>query len=262
MEPGAANSILIEVCIDSVESAVAAEAGGADRVELCCDLEKGGLTPGRRLMAAVRERVKIGLQVMIRPRAGNFVYSESEYQAMTRDIESARQQGADGIVLGILTEAARVDVAKSRQLIELARPLKATFHRAFDMTPELPVALEDVIACGADRLLTSGGQRTAEEGIPVISRLVSLAGDRLVIMAGSGISEHNAARIIREARVREIHGTFRDSHATALDPDMTPLHKTSGFGKRRGVVSATNIRKIIAVAKGAQDHGGEGGIRT
>src|ERR1051325_9212574 len=154
--------ILLEICADSVESAVAAEKGGAHRVELCSDLLEGGVTPSSGLIATVRDRISIGLYVMIRPRGGDFCYSEDEFEAMEQDVLAAKQLGADGIVFGILTEQGSIDRQRTHDLVQLAHPLKATFHRAFDMTNDLGRALEDIATAGINRVLTSGGEQTVE----------------------------------------------------------------------------------------------------
>ena len=200
-----AEPVTIEVCVDSVASAIAAERGGAARVELCSNLLEGGVTPSAGLIAAVRNRISIGLQVIVRPRGGDFFYEEDEVEIMKRDIEVCKNLGADGVVLGLLDREGRVDVAKVRELVELARPMKVTFHRAFDMSADLFRALEDVCATGADRVLTSGGEQKCLQGIGTITRLVQAARGRVTIMAGGGIGDNDVASIIERTGVSEIH---------------------------------------------------------
>jgi copper homeostasis protein len=191
-----AEPVLIEVCVDSVASAVAAQQGGAQRIELCSDLIEGGITPSAGLIEVVRAHISIGLQVIIRPRGGDFCYTAEEVEIMRRDIAVAKDLGADGVVLGMLDAEGHVDVHGTRELVELARPLNVTFHRAFDMSADLFRAFEDVCATGADRLLTSG---------ETIARLAKAARGRIILMAGGGIGHHDAAAIIKRTGVREIH---------------------------------------------------------
>ncbi|HUD13713.1 MAG TPA: copper homeostasis protein CutC, partial [Terracidiphilus sp.] len=180
--------MVLEVCIDSVESAIAAERGGSKRVELCSDLLEGGVTPGAGLISAVRRHIGIDLFVMIRPRGGDFLYSDLEFEVMKEEIVHARRLGANGIVLGLLDGQGRVDVARTRTLVELAAPLPVTFHRAIDMTPDLIAALDDVIATGAVRILTSGGAPSIQQGMDEIARMVKAARGRIAIMPGGGVN--------------------------------------------------------------------------
>jgi copper homeostasis protein len=201
--------LTLEICADSVESAVAAERGGAHRIELCSSLIEGGVTPSTGLITTVRSRLSIDVYVMVRPRGGDFCYSREEFETMEQDVLTAKQLGADGIVFGILQEDGDVDVSKTRQLVEIARPLKATFHRAFDMSRDLSKSLADLIEAGADRVLTSGGEQNVADALSVIASLVDVAAGRIAIMAGGGISESNVHRIIHETGVREIHASVR-----------------------------------------------------
>ena len=189
--------VLIEVCVDSVASAAAAERGGAQRIELCSDLLEGGITPSLGLLQAVRAGVSLPLHVIIRPRGGDFCYSEEEFDIMRRDIEIAKRAGADGVVLGILLPSGCVDATRTRQLSELARPMSTTFHRAFDMSADLQHSLEDVCQTGANRLLTSGGEPDCLQGTAAIAKLVKSARGRIHIMAGGGINAGNVAQILQ-----------------------------------------------------------------
>jgi copper homeostasis protein len=199
----------LELCIDSVESAIAAERGGAKRVELCSDLLEGGITPGAGLIASVRRRIAIGLYVMIRPRGGDFYYTDVEFEVMREEIAHARRLGADGVVLGLLDRQGRVDAARTRKLVELAAPLPVTFHRAIDMTPDLPAAFEDVLSTGATRILTSGGAPSATQGIIEIARMVGASSGRIAIMPGGGITPENIAVIAKATGASEFHSSAR-----------------------------------------------------
>ena len=199
------HGITFEVCVDSVESVVAAEQGGADRVELCSDLMEGGLTPSYGTLKVARARVAIGIMAMIRPRGGDFCYSEAELAAMSADLVMAREAGANGIVLGLLNPDGTVDRERTARLIDLARPLPVTFHRAFDMTRDPLEALEALIGLGIDRVLTSGQEPSVIEGLDPIAALVSQAAGRIVVMPGGGITARNVARVVSGTGVREVH---------------------------------------------------------
>jgi copper homeostasis protein len=205
------DSVLLEICVDSAESALAAERGGAHRVELCSDLVEGGVTPSAGLIESVRQKVRVGVHVIIRPRGGDFCYTADEFESMKRDVLTAKQLGADGVVFGILKEDGHVDTARTRSLVELAHPLNTTFHRAFDMSVDLNQALEDVIHAGIHRVLTSGGEQNAEDGIATIASLVATAKNRVAIMVGGGIRETNVRRIIVATGAREIHANVGHS---------------------------------------------------
>jgi len=196
---------LLEIGVETLEAALAAERGGADRVELCGDLSLGGVTPVADLLRAVRAQVRIVIFSMVRPRAGDFVYSSAEFAEMKRAISAAKESGMDGVVLGILTEKHRVDSERTRQLVEFAKPLPVTYHRAFDEAADLHQALEDVIQSGAKGILTSGGAKSALEGAAVLARLVEAAGDRVVIVPGAGISGAKVMEVARRTRAREFH---------------------------------------------------------
>lgn len=201
--------MLIEICVDSLDSAVTAEKGGADRVELCSDLLEGGITPSSGLIQAVRSKIDIPIFVMIRPRGGDLYYSASEFDIMVSDLLEAKRLGANGVVLGLLTPDGQVDVERTSRLVELAYPLQVTFHRAIDMAPDMERACEDIVSTGAHRILTSGGKQTAQLGAEQIARLVKIANGRIAVMVGSGIRAHNVQEIARATGAKEFHGSLR-----------------------------------------------------
>ena len=199
------NKPLIEVVCYSAESAIAAQRGGADRVELCAGLTEGGTTPSSGTIEAARKQLTIGLFVMIRPRGGDFLYSDREFEIMKRDVEHCKRTRIDGVVLGMLDADGRVDKPRCREIVRLAAPLHATFHRAFDMARDPMEALEDIIDCGFGRILTSGQERTAREGASLIARLIENAAGRIVVMPGCGIHEDNLRDILERTGAAEFH---------------------------------------------------------
>jgi len=201
---------LVEAAVETLDSALAAERAGADRIELCDNLSDGGTTPGAGLIAAVAERTQLPVFVLIRPRAGGFVYSDDEFDAMIRDIELAGRMGIAGIVTGALTPDGRVDAERTHTLVKAAAGLPVTFHRAIDFAMNLPAALEEAIEAGASRVLTSGGAATALEGVDLIAALVDQARKRITIIAGGGIREHNVRDVIARTGVREVHARLLD----------------------------------------------------
>lgn len=201
------NKTLIEVCVDSVESAVAAENGGADRVELCDNLMEGGTTPSFAAIEVARRLLKIKLHVIIRPRGGDFLYSDLEFEIMKRDIEICKEIGVDGIVIGMLEENGEIDNDRTKVLTDLARPMTVTFHRAFDVARDMKKALESLISIGVDRVLTSGQEPTAFEGLDTIKELVEFADNRITILACGNLTERNVRKFVSETNVKEVHLT-------------------------------------------------------
>jgi copper homeostasis protein len=197
--------VLVEACVATVESALAAESAGAGRIELCADLVEGGVTPSLGMLARVRERVRLPVFVLIRPRGGDCLFDGDEREVMLRDIAEAGAHGADGVVIGALDPEGGVDEALTRRLAEAARPMAVTFHRAFDLVRDPGAALEILVGLGIERLLTSGQAPSALLGSGAIAALAAQAAGRITVMAGGGINEANAGRIVRETGVREIH---------------------------------------------------------
>jgi len=201
--------MIFEVCIDSAEGALSAQEGGAQRVELCANLVEGGTTPSLGMIQTTRKTVSIDVNVIIRPRGGDFYYSALEFEGICQDILAARQARANGVVIGLLLADGRIDVSRTQQLIELARPLSVTFHRAFDMCRDVDEGLESLVGLGIDRILTSGKKASASEGISCIAHLVGRSAGRIKIMAGGGINASNITKIVAATGVDEVHFSAR-----------------------------------------------------
>ena len=202
--------MIVEICANSRQSAANALAGGAGRIELCRQLELGGTTPTQDDILYCVQELKLRTHVLVRPRAGDFVYTDAEFYQLCREVELCRQCGAHAVVVGFLTPDGMIDEARTRHIVQLAAPLQVTFHRAFDEMRQDPLdALEALIRCGCHRLLTSGCQPNAEAGIPTLRQLVRQAAGRITILAGAGITPANARRIVQETGVTEIHGSCK-----------------------------------------------------
>ncbi|MBR5567473.1 MAG: copper homeostasis protein CutC [Bacteroidales bacterium] len=199
-----------EICANSVASCIAAQEGGANRVELCAGIPEGGTTPSYGMIRNARKSISIALNVIIRPRGGDFLYSESEIEEMLYDIKVAKELGADGLVFGCLLPDGTVDKANMARLMEAAGDTPVTFHRAFDHSSDPMQALEDIIELGCARILTSGCRPTALEGAELLAKLVEKAGDRIIIMPGCGVKESNIAEIARLSGAREFHFSARE----------------------------------------------------
>lgn len=207
---------LFEVCLQSVDGAIAAQAGGAGRVELCAALAEGGITPSLGCIAACRDALSIDIMVMIRPRGGDFLYSPADLDSMARDIDHCKAIGVTGVVFGLLQEDGQIDLEHTKQLIDLARPLEVTFHRAFDVTKDPVVSLENLIELGVDRVLTSGQAATVPEGLGLIKSLVQQSAGRIGILPGCGIRPENVAEVIAETRVTAFHATAFATRSSAM----------------------------------------------
>ncbi len=217
---------VLEIAANSVASALAAQDGGAARVELCSALELGGLTPSHATIALARERLSIPLYVLIRPRAGDFLYDDLGYETMRRDIEICASIGCDGMVIGALDAEGNVDVPRCRELIAAAHGMGITFHRAFDCTRDPHSALEDIIALGCERVLTSGQRETALQGASLIRDLVEQARGRIIIMPGAGITSGNIAEVAAATGAREFHASAKRRLPGKMDPPSA-LHEMS-----------------------------------
>jgi len=234
---------LLEVAANSVASALAAQEGGANRIELCAALEVGGLTPSYAQIALTRERVRIPIYVLIRPRTGDFVYSDSECETMLRDIETCVSLGCEGVVLGALDEGGGVDANRCRALIAAAGGLGVTFHRAFDMSRDPETALEDIIALRCERVLTSGAQADAPAGAALIRKLVEQAAGRISVMPGAGVSAQNIASLRALTGAREFHASAKRELPSRMRggnalPGMTAGEVLSDVEQVRALVAA------------------------
>ncbi|MDD4729051.1 MAG: copper homeostasis protein CutC [Dysgonamonadaceae bacterium] len=207
----------IEICANSVASCLEAQKGGAHRVELCAGIPEGGTTPSYGEIALAREMLNIKLNVIIRPRGGDFLYSDIEHQTMLHDIEIAKKLGVNGVVIGCLTADGEIDLERNKELIDAAKGISVTFHRAFDMCKDPFKSLEQIILLGCDRILSSGQQPTAEEGVELLKQLVKKADNRIIVMPGSGINEQNIASIALKTNAKEFHFSARESIKSKME---------------------------------------------
>ncbi len=205
--------ILLELCAQSYVSARVAEAAKADRIELCAALEVGGLTPSPSLMLAVRRDLTIPICVLVRPRAGDFFYTEEEFEIIKNDIIWCRDNGMDGVVVGCLDENNELDAVKMKELARLAYPMDVVCHKAFDRTPSPSASLEKLISWGYDRVLTSGGAKNVVEGTAELARLLQQAAGKIEILAGGGVRLENVAELVRATGVTQVHSSANRFYA-------------------------------------------------
>ena len=241
--------ITCEVCVESVEGAVAAEAGGANRIELCGELALGGITPSMGLVRKVTRAVSIPVMIMIRPRGGNFTYSASEIDVMMADVQCFLEETIQGIVFGCLTDDGKIDKKHSSALRDAAENLDVTFHRAFDWAVDPFKALETLVDLGIPRVLTSGQQATAEEGMPLLQKLVSKAGNQISVMPGAGINASNVERIISATGVQEVHfsGSVKPTRAGGFNNEQLPMQTVKGYCRKGNCTN--RIRDIVIAAQ-------------
>ncbi len=253
-----AKPVRLEVAVDHPQAALAAARGGAERLELCASLADGGLTPSWGFMEWTLAAVSIPVHCMVRPRAGNFVYSQSELDVMASDIESMRHAGVHGVVMGVLTPQASVDVDAMRRLVELAYPMRVCFHRAFDLAADRKQALEDAIYCGAAILLTSGGAGSLPAGAGEVNRIAEQAAGRIEIMGGAGVNARNAGELWHTLPVDTLHASLRtpwpmgnrgSSHAASIgsrdDEDLYTVREADV----RAVLRVLEPRIVLAPAR-------------
>lgn len=238
------HKITLEICIDSIESAVAAKTGGAQRLEVCSGLAVGGTTPSPGLIEQCSLQTSLPLMVMIRPHDGGFIYSEDDIQIMLADIAMAKAMNAQGVVFGVLTPKRTVDQLVTRRLLEAARPMQVTFHRAFDICRDPTQALDSLIELGVDRVLTSGQASTALIGVDLIRQLSDHAAGRIALMPGSGIKPANVGTILQQTQTNEVHASASQaamSNNNSSEPDSLSV----AFGTDRRVTSAKQVRQLV-----------------
>lgn len=243
--------MLLEVVVYNIESALRAQQGGADRIELCDNPSEGGTTPSYGIIEAVRQNISMDVYVMIRPRGGDFLYSNYEFHSMKRDIYQCQKLSVDGIVLGILTPEGRIDKKRCKELIDIARPLKVTCHRAFDMTRDPFEALEDCMEIGFHRILTSGRQPQALAGADLIGELIKKANGRIAIMPGSGVNENTVQEIVRKTNCNEIHFSataFREGGMAYKNESIAGMGSEQGSEYQLRTVDEERVRKMRELA--------------
>jgi copper homeostasis protein len=246
--------MIYEVCIDSVEGAVAAQAGGAQRVELCANLVEGGTTPSIGTIRLARQRITIGLNVILRPRGGDFVFSDTEFAVTRTDLLAAKEAGADAVVIGLLLPDGTVDRARTAELVALARPMQVTFHRAIDLCRDSAEALETLVDLGVDRILTSGRKATVIEGADCIAALVRQSAGRIVVMAGGGVTAANLPGLIARTGIQEAHFSARET----IQSPMTFRSRDCFMGKAYEpdeyiykMTTAALVRKVVEAGNAA-----------
>ena len=245
--------VLVEACVDSVESALAAERGGAMRLELCAALHDGGTTPSAGMIDAVVHAVRIPVCVLVRPRGGDFVYSRAERAVIDGDVATAASLGAAGIVAGFLDARGAVDEEATRALVRQAGGLSVTFHRAFDLAANLHTSLETLVRCGVARVLTSGGAGVAANGLTQLAALVDRARDRIGVMAGGGVREENVAAVVRTTAVREVHVRGPRLVPGAEAPRSAAITLRKPLPERESAWEETDAERVAAIVRLAND---------
>jgi copper homeostasis protein len=238
-------TIVFELCGENIQACTAARQGGASRIELCTALSEGGMTPSHGLIREAVRTSGLPVHVMIRPRAGDFVYSSAEFEVMREDIAHSKLIGAGGIVLGILCADDSVDVVRTQELVELARPLPVTFHRAFDRAASLETALEEIISTGCSRLLTSGGEHDVVRGAKSLAKLVKQAAGRIEIAVGGGLRLENAAAVARTTGASHFHGSLRRLATDSSRKGEALGHESDSFDSSRFLVDSSDVRTMI-----------------
>jgi copper homeostasis protein len=242
---------LLEVCAGDIESVIAAANGGADRVELCSALVEGGVTPSIGFIKQALKAEGIKVHVLIRPRGGDFLYSQEEADMMVDDVIACREAGVHGVVIGALTPDGNIDIALCERLVKAAGNINVTFHRAFDLCANPIEALDQIIALGCNRLLTSGQAASAIAGVDMLAKLVEYANGRITILAGGGVSAENVADIITKSGTNEVHASARSTIGSKMTyrKDGVSMGAPDSDEYARKVTDANIVKNIIAAIK-------------
>lgn len=241
--------MILEICAINLESAIAAEKGGASRIELCDNIIEGGTTPSAATIKLAVEYLSIPVNVLIRPRGGDFIYSDLEFENIIEDIKYCKSIGVSGIVIGVLNSDSSIDIKRTKQLVELANPMKVTFHRAFDLCKDVFQSMEDIISTGAIRILTSGQQQSAEKGISLLKKLQSKSNNRIIIMPGGGVSIKNVEHIIAATSVSEIHMSAKTKVPTKMDLHQYNITLSGGDFANEKHHYSSDYNLVRAIAK-------------
>jgi copper homeostasis protein len=245
--------ILLEICCGSIDDAIQSQEGGADRVELCSALFVGGLTPSIGTIQEAKRRLKIPVMVMVRPRGGGFCYTTAEFATMERDAEAAVENGADGVVFGILEKDGRIDQRRSERMRRIIGGRQAVFHRAFDVTPDPFDSLEQLVDLGITRILTSGQKASAPQGVQLIAELVQRAGNRIEILPGGGIRPHNMNEVVRRTGCGQIHMTALRKAEDLSTRANREISFTGGLRPAEDAYDMTDAELVKDIVKSLQD---------
>lgn len=246
------NENKLEICCFTVESALKAETFGADRIELCDNYPEGGTTPSSGAVRLAVNTLEIPVNVIVRPRGGDFLYSSVEYEIIKEDIANIKNSGANGVVIGFLKSNGEIDIEKTKEIVQLAQPMEITFHRAFDMCRDPLKALEQLKGTGIKRILTSGAQNSVMEGIELLTKLVEKAGEKISIMPGCGVNEQTLGKLLNRTKAHEFHSaskTFENSEMEYTNPNVS----MGGFGEvdeyQNVSVDGRKIKAMVQILK-------------
>ena len=232
----------LEICCYSVESAILAEQAGADRIELCENFSEGGTTPSYATIKIAVKKLQIPVNVIVRPRGGDFLYSDIEYELIKEDVKKSKELGVNSIVVGFLNSDGSIDTQKTKEIIDLAKPMEVTFHRAFDRCKNPFEALEQLIEMGVKRILTSGQRNIASEGIQLLKQLVEKAQGRIVIMPGSGVNDKNISKLISETKAVEYHSSAKTFVPSRMVFQQQNIHMGSKGENENLIISVNSLQ--------------------